>query len=89
MLFVLSDNVRAEAVNLVFMLWPRQEHYCMQMKSEMQEKLLAVLRFIIVYMYVCVCELTCETSSVASSSRASACFSFKWFVIVSTRTFVA
>lgn len=54
MLFVLSDNVRAEAVNLVFMLWPRQEHYCMQMKSEMQEKLLAVLRFIIVCMCVCV-----------------------------------
>lgn len=54
MKMLLSDNVRAEAVNLVFMLWPRQEHYCMQMKSEMQEKLLAVLRFIIVCMRVCV-----------------------------------
>lgn len=36
---MLSDNVRAAAaVNLVFMLWPRQEHYCMQMKSEMEGK---------------------------------------------------
>lgn len=48
------------AVNLVFMPWPRlryqAEHYCMQMKSEMEGKLRRVLRFIIVY--VCVSKLT-------------------------------
>lgn len=31
---------------------------------------------------MCVCELTCETSSVASSSRASACFSFMWWFVI-------
>lgn len=77
---MLSDNVRAAAVNLVFMLWPRQEHYCMQMKSEMEGKT-TWSTTIYNCVCVCVCELTCETSSVASSSRASA-FSFMWFVIV-------